>query len=128
MVRCGPIGAASALKLAYAGMTKGMPALAAAMLLAATRAGVADALHAEMSHSQKPQLDRLGKQMPGMYDKAYRWVAEMQEISEFLEPNDGAAQIYAGAAQLYEFIAAANAAPRSPENAVTVLDSVLAKA
>ena len=35
----GPVGAASALKMAYAGLNKGLTALAAAMALAATRAG-----------------------------------------------------------------------------------------
>src|SRR5262249_14847745 len=40
----GPVGAASALKMSYAGITKGLTALGSAMLLAATRAGAADAL------------------------------------------------------------------------------------
>jgi 3-hydroxyisobutyrate dehydrogenase-like beta-hydroxyacid dehydrogenase len=123
----GPVGAASALKLSYAGLTKGLTALGTAMFLGAAASGSDGALIAELGESQKEMLAWLRRQIPGSYDKAYRWVAEMQEISEFLEPNDGAAQIYAGAAQLYEFIAAANAAPRSPENAVAVLDSVLAK-
>src|SRR5208283_5117864 len=35
----GPVGAASALKMAYAGITKGLTALGAAMVLAADRAG-----------------------------------------------------------------------------------------
>ena len=40
----GPIGAASALKMSYAGITKGVTALGAMMMLAATRDGVADGL------------------------------------------------------------------------------------
>jgi putative dehydrogenase len=38
-VQPGPIGAASAMKMSYAGITKGFTALGAAMMLAATRAG-----------------------------------------------------------------------------------------
>src|SRR5262245_6618521 len=51
----GPLTAASAVKMSYAGITKGTQALAAVMLLAATRAGSADALFAELQSSQ-PQL------------------------------------------------------------------------
>ena len=40
----GPLTAAAALKMSYAGITKGFTALGAAMMLAATRAGAAEAL------------------------------------------------------------------------------------
>jgi putative dehydrogenase len=123
----GPIGAASALKLSYAGLTKGLTALGAAMFLGAAAAGSDAALIAELGESQKEMLAWLRRQVPSSYDKAYRWVAEMQEIADFLEPNEAASQIYAGVARLYELLAAANAAPRSPENAIVVLNSVLAR-
>jgi 3-hydroxyisobutyrate dehydrogenase-like beta-hydroxyacid dehydrogenase len=48
-----PIGAASALKMAYAGINEGITLLVTAMVLGAARAGVADALHeplAELGH------------------------------------------------------------------------------
>ena len=51
-LQAGPIGAASAMKMSYAGITKGFTALGAAMMLAATRAGTAEALKAELSGSQ----------------------------------------------------------------------------
>ena len=41
-IQPGPIGAASAMKMSYAGITKGFTALGAAMMLAATRAGTAE--------------------------------------------------------------------------------------
>ena len=81
----GPIGAASAVKMSYAGITKGTTAIAAAMLLGAARFGCAEALIAELSSSQPQMLARMRSGIPGMYDKAYRWVAEMEEISDFLE-------------------------------------------
>jgi L-threonate 2-dehydrogenase len=40
-----PIGAASALKMSYAGITKGLTAISCSMILAAQRAGVSDALY-----------------------------------------------------------------------------------
>jgi L-threonate 2-dehydrogenase len=52
----GGMGAASALKMSYAGITKGLTALGAAMMLGATRAGVAEALHAELAASQPALL------------------------------------------------------------------------
>ena len=48
----GPVGAASGLKLSYAGLTKGFTALCATMLGAAEREGLTDALRAELARSQ----------------------------------------------------------------------------
>jgi 3-hydroxyisobutyrate dehydrogenase-like beta-hydroxyacid dehydrogenase len=102
----GPIGAASAMKMSYAGITKGFTALGAAMMLAATRAGTADALKAELSTSQPALYGWLTRQMPRMYSKAYRWVAEMEEISTFVSEDPAGAQFYQAAARLYERIGA----------------------
>jgi putative dehydrogenase len=44
--------------------------------------------------------------MPKMYSKAYRWVAEMEEISGFVGEDPAAAQFFQAAARLYERIAA----------------------
>ncbi|HXT80696.1 MAG TPA: DUF1932 domain-containing protein [Acetobacteraceae bacterium] len=105
-VQPGPIGAASAMKMSYAGITKGFTALGAAMMLAATRAGTADALIAEMTVSQSALLGWLTRQMPRMPSKAYRWVAEMEEISEFVGEDPAGRQFFLAAARLYERIAA----------------------
>jgi 3-hydroxyisobutyrate dehydrogenase-like beta-hydroxyacid dehydrogenase len=105
-VQPGPIGAASAMKMSYAGITKGFTALGAAMMLAASRAGTAEALQAELSSSQPALFGWLTRQMPRMYSKAYRWVAEMEEIAAFVGEDPAAAKFYQGAAQLYERIAA----------------------
>jgi len=100
------IGEASALKMSYAGITKGFTALGAAMMLAATRGGSAEALHAELAESQKPLFAWLTRQVPGMYPKAYRWVAEMEEISAFAGEDPAAGAFFAAAAQFYERMAA----------------------
>ena len=101
----GPVGAASALKLAYAGMTKGFTAIATAMLHAASREGLADALRAELMRTQPHFLARLERSIPDMFPKAYRWVAEMEQISEFIGDDREGAAIYGGMARLYEWIA-----------------------
>lgn len=108
----GPPDAASALKMSYAGITKGFTALGSVMLLAASRAGTAPDLYAELADSQKQLFGWLNSSIPRMYDKAYRWVAEMEEISGFVgtEPSDAA--VHAAFAKFYERMAADNAGPR----------------
>jgi 3-hydroxyisobutyrate dehydrogenase-like beta-hydroxyacid dehydrogenase len=101
----GPIGAASALKMSYAGITKGLSGLGAAMLLAASREGAAEALRAELQESQPALLARFVKALPQMYSKAHRWVAEMEEIAEFLGEDKAAATMFGGLARLYERLA-----------------------
>jgi 3-hydroxyisobutyrate dehydrogenase-like beta-hydroxyacid dehydrogenase len=101
----GPVGAASALKMSYAGINKGFTALGAAIALAATRAGAAEAVRAELAASQPQMLARLERALPDMIPKAYRWVAEMREIAGFLGPDDPASLIFEGCARLFEHIA-----------------------
>jgi putative dehydrogenase len=104
-IQPGPIGAASAMKMSYAGITKGFTALGAAMMLAASRAGTADDLKAELSSSQPALFGWLTRQVPNMYSKAYRWVAEMEEIAQFVGEDPAARHFYEGAARLYERLA-----------------------
>jgi 3-hydroxyisobutyrate dehydrogenase-like beta-hydroxyacid dehydrogenase len=104
-VVAGGVGAASALKMSYAGITKGLTALGAAMMLGASRAGVAEDLYAELAASQPALLPWFTRQIPGMYQKAYRWVAEMEEIAAFLHEDPPAAEIFRGAARIYERLA-----------------------
>jgi 3-hydroxyisobutyrate dehydrogenase-like beta-hydroxyacid dehydrogenase len=101
----GGIGAASALKMGYAGITKGITAIGSAMALGATQAGVAEALRAELADSQPQLLAMLQRSVPSMFAKAYRWVAEMHEISAFLDPIP-AEKLHLGAADLYAALAA----------------------
>ncbi|KPH06687.1 NAD(P)-dependent oxidoreductase (plasmid) [Rhizobium acidisoli] len=101
----GPLGAASALKMCYAGINKGFIGLGAAMLLAASRSGAAESLKAELAESL-PDVDRkFSKSIPDMYPKAYRWVAEMQEIADFLGEDDPAATIFRGMAGVFSRLA-----------------------
>ena len=101
----GPIGAAAALKMSYAGITKGLTALAAAMLLAASRSGTSTELYRELGESLPQLLSRFEIEIPVMYPKAYRWVAEMHEIAGFVGEDPTAHELYVGAAHLYERIA-----------------------
>ncbi len=99
------MSAASALKMSYAGITKGTQAIGAAMMLAATRAGSADALFAELQSSQKELFPWFKRSLSQMPPKAYRWVAEMQEIAGFVGDDPAARELYEGAAHFYETFA-----------------------
>ncbi len=99
------LGDASALKMAYAGTTKGTSAVMVSIMLGAARAGVADALIAEMADSQPGRLEGAVRQMPMVLRKAYRWDGEMEEIARFLAPETGGSQIFQGAADLYRQLA-----------------------
>ncbi|MFS8146100.1 DUF1932 domain-containing protein [Rhizobium sp. BR 249] len=101
----GPLGAASALKMCYAGINKGFTGLGAAMLLAASRSGAAESLKAELTDSLPDFERKLSKSIPDMYPKAYRWIAEMQEIADFLGEDDPAATIFRGMAGVFSKLA-----------------------
>lgn len=100
----GPVGAASALKMSYAAITKGLTAIASASILGAAKYGASDALFAELARSQKGILAAIQRSVPEMFPKAYRFVGEMEEIADHLgRPSSDA--IYRGMAKLYQEIA-----------------------
>jgi len=101
----GPVGAASALKMSYGGITKGLTAVGSAMMLAATRAGVAEALQAELAASQPNLLTYFARSVPDMFSKAYRWVPEMEEIAHF-SGDPASKEMYQAIAALYRQLAA----------------------
>jgi putative dehydrogenase len=102
----GGVGAASALKMSYAGITKGFTALGSIMILAASRAGMAGALHRELRASQPELLAWFERQVPSMFPKAYRWVAEMEQIAGFVGNDEAGAALMESTARLYERLAA----------------------
>lgn len=114
----GPLTAASALKMSYAGITKGLTALGAAMMLAAVREGSAEPLKAELAESRPDLLGYLTPQIPSMYAKAYRWVAELEEISAFIGKERPENEMMQAAARFYERIAADYSGPHEETGAL----------
>jgi len=98
----GGTGEASALKLSYAGITKGLAALGATMMLAAARAGVEERLMAELADSQPHLAKGFARGIPDMLPKSGRWVSEMHEISEFIGADLPESGIHTAVAGLYE--------------------------
>lgn len=115
----GELGQASALKMGYGGFTKGLQALATALMVSARRAGVAEALEAELADSQANLLAMLDRSLPGMPPKAYRWVAEMEEGAASLAEAGLPPELFEGAARLYAAVAATPTARETPIGART---------
>ncbi len=101
----GPNGAASALKMSFAAVMKGLQALGTASYLAASRVGAEQALMAELERSQPELKHWLEERIARMYPKTYRWVAEMQEIADFAGPELGGG-MFTGAAELFAGLSA----------------------
>ena len=92
--------------MSYAGITKGFTALGASMMLAATREGAAAGAARRARREPRPVCSAwLSRQMPDMYAKAYRWVAELDEIAAFVGEDRPEHEMLAAAARLYERIA-----------------------
>jgi 3-hydroxyisobutyrate dehydrogenase-like beta-hydroxyacid dehydrogenase len=121
------IGDASALKMSYAGITKGMQALSSAMAIGAARQGALDSLVEELKFSQGPLYAFMCQYIPGMYAKAYRWDGEMREIARFLEPEAGSVGMLSGAADLYVELAKANSEGPDSEM-ISILNRFVGKA
>jgi putative dehydrogenase len=62
--------------------------------------------------------------MPGMYGKAYRWVAEMDEISGFVGDDYAENEMLSAAARFYERMAADQAGEKKE---IAVMDQFLGK-
>jgi 3-hydroxyisobutyrate dehydrogenase-like beta-hydroxyacid dehydrogenase len=103
----GPVGLASALKMCYGGLTKGITGIGSSMFACAENAGLGAALAAEFSASQPALYAWLTRQIPTMFPKAYRWVGEMREIATFGRDEPGVSAIYDGIADRYAAIALA---------------------
>jgi 3-hydroxyisobutyrate dehydrogenase-like beta-hydroxyacid dehydrogenase len=110
------IGRASALKMCYAALTKGLTALCTELLTAAQVLGVSSALSQEFQISQAVLYQRMERGLPRMPAKSRRWVGEMEEISRTFEQAGLTPKILAGAADMYRFVGRTDLADRVPED------------
>jgi len=98
-------GRASALKMAYAALNKGVDALLTTIALSAMRLGVDAALFAELEASQRPLLERMRRRIPFLAATAERYVPEMREIAATFEAAGTTGAFHEGAAWLYDVLA-----------------------
>lgn len=110
------VGDASAIKMCYAAMNKGMIALVVELLTAARRLGVDAALEARFMKTHAAIYEQVIASLPSMPPKAHRWVPEMFEIAQTFESVGLTPRMFEGAAAMYEFIAATRLGQETPEN------------
>lgn len=97
-----PIGAASAVKMAYAGWTKGSAALVIAVAEYARAEGVDSVLAEEWRRSQPDLARRLERARLSARTKGWRWVGEMNEIAAALASTGLPAGFHEAAATIFE--------------------------
>ncbi len=128
------IGAASAIKMVYASLNKGIDALMTAVLLAAESLGVRSKLLEELGRSQTVVLSRMEKRIPYLAATAERFAPEMREIAATFEAAGVTPAFHEGAAWLYEGLAktplaaetrATLPAQRSLEEAIEIFSAVI---
>ena len=100
------VGAASALKMAYAAWTKGSAALLMATARLAEVHRVENALHDEWALSQPQLSEQLARQMTNMAPKAWRFVGEMEEIAATFADSDLPDGFHLAAADIFQALAA----------------------
>src|SRR5215467_9464266 len=110
----GPIGAASALKMAYAGWNKTQQALLMTVRAYAMQEGVDEALLREWSISQ-PELPRRAESaVTGTARKAWRFVGEMEELAASFAAAGVPEQFHEAGAEVYRRLARWKDAPTPP--------------
>ena len=107
----GGIGAASAVKMCYAALTKGLMALASQAFASASRLGVAEALRTELATSRPWVLDEADKGLPKVPPKAYRWIAEMEEIGATSAAAGFTPDLFEAVADVYRQVGAMEPGP-----------------
>ena len=110
------IGDASALKMCYATVNKGLGALVLEMLIAGRRLGIGEAVEEQLKKTQRGVYDEFVPKLAIMPPKAYRWVPEMEQIARCFESVGMTPRMMQGAADIYEFVAATALGQETPES------------
>jgi 3-hydroxyisobutyrate dehydrogenase-like beta-hydroxyacid dehydrogenase len=121
----GPIGAASAVKMAYAGWNKTQQALLMAVRAYAMREGVEEALLREWAISQPELPKRSESAVTGTARKAWRFVGEMEELAAAFAAAGVPGQFHDAGAEVYRRLAGWKDAPTPPT--VTEASKTLAR-
>jgi 3-hydroxyisobutyrate dehydrogenase-like beta-hydroxyacid dehydrogenase len=106
LIDMGPeLGRASAIKMAYAAMNKGVDALYTAVLMAAEELGVRTELMAEFKDSQTQAAERMAARIPYLAATAARFTGEMREIAATFASAGVTPEFHRGAEWVYATLA-----------------------
>ena len=110
------IGHASAIKMCYAGLTKGLTAMCTELLVAAELLGISEPLAREFQQSQAAMYQRMERGIPGILDRARRFEGEMEEIAKTFGFVGLTPKMHEGAAEVYHLVGQSDMADRTPED------------
>lgn len=122
----GGAGAASAVKMCFAGWTKGTTAVLLAIRALADAEGVEAALLDEWTTSMPELISRSENAPAGVGPKAWRFEPEMQEIAASMAAAGLPDGFHLAAAELYERLADFKGRPHRGDEAVTLPEVVAA--
>ena len=97
-------GRASAIKMCYAGLTKGTWPLHTAVLLAAEAQGLTAELRAEFEYSQGQALAQMEARVPRLPADSGRWIGEMEEIAKTFADAGVTPGFHEGAAEIFRLL------------------------
>jgi 3-hydroxyisobutyrate dehydrogenase-like beta-hydroxyacid dehydrogenase len=118
------VGQASGLKMVYAASTKGTTALWTELLTAARAMGLQDALLAQYG-DRNVVYQSQQRSIPGMPNRARRWVGEMEEIAKTFADLGMTPNILQGAADMYALVGETPLADLTSRDPNPTLDEVL---
>jgi 3-hydroxyisobutyrate dehydrogenase-like beta-hydroxyacid dehydrogenase len=101
----GPVGQASALKMCFGALSKGIAGLTGELLIAAERFGVAGELDAALQTHLPVQRSAAMGSAPSMPAKAHRWIAEMREVAATFQEVGLPGASFEGLADFFALIA-----------------------
>jgi len=117
--------AASALKMAYAGWTKGTAALILAVRGLAHGAGVEEALLAEWQESQPELAGRSRSAARSAATKGWRWASEMEEIAASMAAAGLPGGFHQAAAEIFRRSPHTGSAPADEATVTAILGALL---
>ena len=117
-------GAASAVKMCFAGWTKGTSALLFALRALADAEGVTDALLGEWATSMPELISRSERSAATIGPKAWRFEAEMHEIADSLAAAGLPDGFHRGAAEVYGRMRDFKGRPAAGDDATTLGDVI----
>jgi len=114
VLHAAPVGAASALKMAYGGWNKGMQALLASIRALAIAEGVDEALLAEWKISMPDMPARSERAVHDNARKAWRFVGEMEENARSFAQAGLPTGFHEAAAEVYRRLSIYKDTPTPP--------------
>ena len=107
---------ASAIKMCYAALTKGMMTLHTGVLVTAELLGISDEIQNEIAESQKFHWEGMNKRVSMYACDAGRWAGEMDQISATFDSAGVTPNLHKGAADVFRML---DASPLSVETRET---------